>query len=29
MRIHDILSTKGFDVIHIRPEASVREWCGC
>jgi CBS domain-containing protein len=25
MRIHDILSTKGFDVIHIRPEASVRE----
>jgi CBS domain-containing protein len=25
MRIHDILSTKGFDVIHIQPEASVRE----
>ena len=25
MRIHDILSTKGFDVIHIRPESSVGE----
>ena len=25
MRIHDILSTKGFDVIHLAPEASVRE----
>lgn len=25
MRIHDILSAKGFDVIHIRPEATVTE----
>ena len=25
MRIHDILSTKGFDVIHIKPESSVSE----
>ena len=25
MRIHDILSTKGFDVIHIDPGASVRD----
>ena len=25
MRIHDILSTKGFDVIHITPDAPVTE----
>lgn len=25
MRIHDILSNKGFDVIHIDPDASVQE----
>jgi CBS domain-containing protein len=25
MRIHDILSAKGFDVIHIAPDASVRD----
>ena len=25
MRIHDILSTKGFDVVHLAPDASVRE----
>ena len=25
MRIHDILSTKGFDVLHLAPDASVRE----
>ena len=25
MRIHDILSSKGFDVIHLKPDASVLE----
>ena len=25
MRIHDILSTKGFDVIHIKPDAQVAQ----
>jgi CBS domain-containing protein len=28
MRIHDILSTKGFDVIHIKPESSVSKLVG-
>lgn len=28
MRIHDILSTKGFDVIHIKPDASVADLVG-
>lgn len=28
MRIHDILSTKGFDVIHIEPDAPVAELVG-
>jgi CBS domain-containing protein len=28
MRIHDILSTKGFDVIHIKPGSSVADLVG-